>query len=127
MTGAGRRLVAWLAAGLVGGLIVGWAAFALTATHQPYGYLGPLCRSESLQDAGFSPWTGEPVPNIYVCEQVSPEFPPTHVVTLPLPDDLVGRRAIPVPVGFAVGFAATPIILWLWDRRRRADTRAASA
>ena len=115
---ATRRVrLSWLAGPLVVGVLAGLGAFALTAQHQQYVYLGPLCRSNEVRAAGFDPWTGQPIGSIYVCEQTHPDDPPTHLVTGPIPDDLLGRRAIPVQAGFAFGFVATALLLWL--RRRR--------
>jgi hypothetical protein len=38
----------------------------------------------------------------------------TYSVVSRIADDVVGRRALPVPVGFAVGFLLTPLLLRLW-------------
>ena len=115
---APRRVrLSWFVAPLVVGVLAGWGAYALTAQHQQHGYLGPLCRGAEVSGDGFDPWTGDPIGATYVCEQLFPDSPPTHLVTSPPPDDLVGRRAIPVQVGFAVGFVGTALLLWL--RRRR--------
>jgi hypothetical protein len=107
----------WVAASLVVGVVTGLGAFALTAHHQQYGHLGPLCRSYQIRSEGFDPWTGDPVGEIYVCDPTYPNDPPSHHVTVPPPPELVGRRAIPVPSGFAVGSVATAVLLWV--RRRR--------
>jgi hypothetical protein len=107
----------WVAAVLLVGIVAGWGAFAVTAQHQQYGHLGPLCRSAQIRGEGFDPWTGEPVGEIYVCDPTHPGDPPSHHVTVPPPAELVGRRAIPVQIGFAVGSVTTAVLLWV--RRRR--------
>ena len=118
-----RVWLSWFAAPLVVGVLTGLGAFALTAQHQQYGYIGPLCRSDEVRSAGFDPWTGEPIGAIYVCEPTHPDDPPMHLVTDPPPDDLLGRRAIPVQIGFAVGSVATAVLLWA--RRRRVTSSVA--
>lgn len=41
------------------------------------------------------------------------------VETWPIQNDMVGRQAIPVPVGFVIGGLAAVVLLVLKDRRRR--------
>ena len=113
----------WVAASLFVGVVTGWGAFALTAQHQQYGHLGPLCRGAEIRGEGFDPWTGDPIGATYVCDPTHPSDRPSHQVTEPPPPDLVGRRAIPVQVGFAVGSAATAVLLWA--RRRRVTSSIA--
>lgn len=107
----------WVAAAVLVGIVTGWGAFALTAQHPQYGHLGPLCRGEQIRGEGFDPWTGDPIGATYVCNPTYAGDPPSHHVTEPPPPELVGRRAIPVQIGFAVGAVATPVLLWV--RRRR--------
>jgi hypothetical protein len=83
--------------------LAGVLVFAATSSYPQMMYLGPLCRSQDVRPPGFDPWTGEPVGDIFRCDPVRPDDPPSHLVTLDVPDDLIGRRAIPVPVGFAFG------------------------
>lgn len=102
----------------VAGLVVSIVMFAMTSGYASPGYLGPLCRSSTIE-AGFDPWTGLPHGPAYVCEPTFAGDPPTHLVAEPIPAELVGRRAIPMPVGFAVGAVAAGLFLALRDRRRR--------
>jgi len=103
---------------VLGGLLVGVVAFAFTGSYPQVGYLGPLCRSDEVRAAGFDPWTGLPVGGIYRCDPTFPGDLPSHLVPLPVPEDLVGRRAIPVPVGFAVGAVLSLVLLRMRDRSR---------
>lgn len=107
--------MARLAYGVLGivlaGVVVGVVAFEATGQYPRLGYLGPLCRSDDVRAAGFDPWTGEPVGDVYRCDPIGPGDPPSHLVTLPVPDDLVGRHAIPFPVGFAVGCVAATVFV----------------
>jgi hypothetical protein len=116
-----RALLRWIATSVLGGVVVGGGIFVLTSQHEEYAYLGPLCRGAEVRAAGFDPWTGDPIGAIYVCNQVFPESPPAHPVTEPPPQDLMGRHAIPVQSGFALGFVGTAVLLWL--RRGRATLR----
>jgi hypothetical protein len=104
---------------VLGGVLVGVVAFAFTGSYPQVGYLGPLCRSDEVRAAGFDPWTGLPVGSIYRCDPTHPQDPPSHLVPLPVPDDLVGRRAIPVPVEFAAGVVLGLLLMRIRDRSRR--------
>jgi hypothetical protein len=89
------------------GCLFGVVAFAATSSYPQQMYLGPLCRSQDVRAAGFDPWTGEPVGDIYGCDPTWEGDQPSHLVTLPVPEDLVGRRAIPIPAGFVLGAGLT--------------------
>jgi hypothetical protein len=103
-------------------VVVGLFAFALTSQYPVRAVLGPACRADEIRPNGFDPWTGEPQGDIYRCLSISSDSPPEHFVTDPVPEDLVGRRAIPLPVGVAFGaLIATPAIL-LYRRRRTQPT-----
>ena len=88
---------------VLAGFLFGVVTFAATSWYPQQMYLGPLCRSADVRPAGFDPWTGEPVGDVYRCDPIWTGDPPSHLVTLPVPDDLLGRWAIPIPVGFLLG------------------------
>lgn len=120
IAGTARAL---LAIGLVG-VSVASVSFALTSSYRQPVVLGPICRAADVRPAGFDPWTGLPVGDVYRCEPVFPGDPPAHDVALPIPDDLVWRVAMPLPIGFVLGAAvATPFLIG----RRRAGVVAAAA
>ena len=110
-----------IAAPVLVGLAVGWGGYILTSRHEPPS-VGTVCIPHQV--GGFNPWTGEPVAEVWGCTNLAPApgslpgHPPkwvaTYSVVSRIPDDVVGRRAIPVPVGFALGFLLTPLLLWLW-------------
>jgi hypothetical protein len=109
---ARTRSIRWQVTAMVlGGFLVGIVAFAATSAYPQQMYLGPLCRSEDLRPAGFDPWTGEPVGDVYRCDPTWSGDPPAHLVTLPVPEDLVGRRAISIPVGFMIGCVLLSAVL----------------
>ena len=116
--GAWRRIAAIAAFGLVVGVVL----FAISSAYPNRGFLGPLCR-QNTNEAGFDPWTGLPHGSTYVCRPIGPSDPPAHLVSDPMPDDLAGRRAIPMPVGFGVGVIAAVFFLALRDRRRSRPVR----
>jgi hypothetical protein len=108
IAGAARAL---LAIGLIG-VSFASVSFALTSSYPQPAYLGPLCRTADVRPSGFDPWTGQPVGDVYRCEPVLPGDPPTHEVALPIPDDLVWRVAMPLPIGFVLGAGlATPFVV----------------
>lgn len=98
-----------LAAVLAGGLL-----FLLTSGHEAYTISGPVCQDRTLREPGFDPWTGMPHGVTITCPQLDPV---SHEGTLP--PDLVGRQAIPVPVGGAIGGGVAVLVLALAQRRRR--------
>jgi hypothetical protein len=90
---------------LVGGLLIGLAAFWGTSQMTVPTSLGPpvgQCQGETLREPGFDIWTGEPHGGAVVVSECYPDGP-TRVVTWGPPDDLVGRRAIPLPLGTLLG------------------------
>ena len=104
------------------GLATGVIAFASTGSYPQRGYLGPICNTGIVRDAGFDPWTGEPVGAIYRCDPTAAGDPPSHLVPIQLPDDLVGRRAVPIPIGFAFGALVAAPVVFLVRRRKVAET-----
>ena len=103
-----RRLLPRLFLVLAGGVALSVAAFWLTSTTPSHAYLGGPC-TDHVALPGFDPWTGQPHGLIYDRADDCLTLPaawenPTRVVA-PVPDDLLGRQAIPIPVGFAVGIA----------------------
>jgi hypothetical protein len=102
------------------GLLAAVLGFALTSQTPGYTYLGPLCASNDVHP-GFDPWTGEPYGRSF---DLTPECwtehpgPQTRVVG-DFPDELVGRWAIPLPLGFAIGSVAMVGALLVVDIRRR--------
>lgn len=87
-------------------LAFGLAAFLVTATHEQRNYLGPIC-AINIVDDGFDPWTGLPHGRSYTCDPNV--FGSTReVLTLiqgDVPEDMAGRRAVSVPLGFLLGAA----------------------
>jgi hypothetical protein len=98
-----------VAAALAAGLL-----FLMTSWHELYTISGPVCQDRTLVAPGFDPWTGMPHGVRVTCPQLDPT---THEGTLP--PDLVGRQAIPVPVGGAVGAGIAVLVLAVTQRRRR--------
>ena len=97
-----RHLIAILALGVAFGL----AAFLATSDHRVRAYLGPVCATADTPE-GFDLWTGLPHGRSYTCDYSS--FGPTgeapHFVQGDVPPDLLGRRALPFPLGFLLGAA----------------------
>jgi hypothetical protein len=107
------------------GLLTAVVAFALTSQTRGYAYLGPLCATNDVSP-GFDPWTGDPHGRAY---DYTPECPTDHPgivtrVVAEIPDELLGRRAIPLPAGFAIGAVAIIAALLIRDFRRRGPSRA---
>ena len=84
------------------------AAFVATSSHREWAYLGPVCAKNVTGD-GFDVWTGMPHGRSYLCDYT--DFGPTgevpHFVQEDVPPDMVGRRAVPLPLGFLLGVALT--------------------
>jgi hypothetical protein len=111
-----RRLVAALAVGL----IVGVGAYALTGYWTQQVFLG-FCQP-TIQ-AGFDPWTGLPHGSTIHCPPGSgtsigatDDTKPQTTFVDPIPTEIAGRRAIPVPIGFILGGGAA-LLLPLVRRR----------
>ena len=126
----GSRLRRWkssIAVVALGGVVTAIALFGVTSQVEKYGYLGPLCAIRDVAHPGFDLWTGEPHGRVYDCAPIDGSA--TTRVTAAVPDELIGRRAVPLPVGFAVG--AFIALVWLTvgsitDRRRSWSPEATS-
>jgi hypothetical protein len=110
-----RRLVTAAAVGAA----VGLGAFELTAQAPP-AVLPTFCQATA--QAGFDPWTGLPHGLTYHCPPLSGQSAgttddtgPQTTFVEPIPPEILGRHAIPVPLGFILGGAI--VLLW-WVRRR---------
>jgi len=124
--GLGRRLLPRLFLVLAGGVALSVAAFWLTSTTPRYEYIGGPC-TDAVAVPGFDPWTGQPhglISNDYGDTCLSdPNFVwenPTRVVDR-APDEMLGRQAIPLPVGLAVGVVITIGAMAVMSRRRRVE------
>lgn len=94
------------------GVVVGWTAFAMTSSTIPYQTsTGGLCRSFDQRNGGFDPWTGSPFGVSFTCDN--------SLRQEPVPVGIVGRRAVPVPVGFVLGAISAATALLVLDRRHR--------
>ena len=73
----------------------------------PADFPGGIPGSPRLTDvvlSGFDPWTG--VPHGWTATVAGPLNLGDHVEHGPVPEDIRGRWAIPIPLGFALGAAA---------------------
>lgn len=121
-----QRLVPRLMLVLAGGAVLSAAAFWLTSTTPTYEWIGGPC-TDHVAFPGFDPWTGQPHGFVYddyggACLS-DPNFAwqnPARVVD-PVPDEMVGRQAIPLPVGFAVGSLVTIGAMVAMRRQKRAE------
>ena len=110
-----QRLVATAAVGAA----VGLGAFELTAQAPP-AVLPTFCQATA--QAGFDPWTGMPHGLTYHCPPLSGQSAgttddtrPQTTFVEPIPPEILGRHAIPIPLGFILGGG----IVLLWPVRRR--------
>jgi hypothetical protein len=105
--------------------VFGWLAFDFTSSMPPeQAHSNPVCVGIVQHDAGFDPWTGVPHGRFYTCPP-APGATPTVYFQVALPEDVAGHRAIPVPVGFAIGLLfAGGIWFLLAVARDRRPTRA---
>jgi hypothetical protein len=110
-----------LALAVVVGLGVGFGAFFLTSMQPAFGYLG-FCHPGVAQ--GFDPWTGQPHGSTLICDQNALVPNPQATINDPIPPALVGRQAIPVPLGFVVGAG---VVLLIPVLRRRDGSGASEA
>jgi hypothetical protein len=86
---------------VLSGVVTATVLFVLTSHSPVYGYLGPLCATRTVVHPGFDPWTGEPHGRTYECKSFDGSA--ITLVTDKAPDELIDRRAVPLPVGFVVG------------------------
>ena len=94
---------------VLGGMFTALALFIVTAWTPRYVYTGPLCQLRTIADPGFDPWTGEPRGRIFDCQPVDGS-PMTRINAYP-PSELLERRAVPLPLGFAIGVSMAS--MWL--------------
>lgn len=87
------------------GLTIGGLLFLLTAQHPADTWDTNVCRCSMTSDGpGFDPWTGQPhgiLINVTDGDGAGQTFAGTP------PDDLVGRWAIPIPLGALAGAVFT--------------------
>jgi hypothetical protein len=74
-------------------------------------------RYRDVVPSGFNPWTG--VPHGWTATVPGPLNLGDHVEHGPVPDDIRGRWAIPLPLGFGLGAAAGLGLVVLGQRRTR--------
>jgi hypothetical protein len=113
MPGVSRFELARVVLGVVAlGFGFGSAAFGLTSMHERYLYLGPLCATEDSWP-GFDPWTGLPYGRRFwfECPPGLGDGSPGRWVHLEPPADIAGRRAVPLPLGIALGTAVSAILV----------------
>jgi hypothetical protein len=97
-------------------VLSGGVLFVLTSLHEPYTISGPVCQDRTLVEPGFDLWTGMPHGVIVTCPQF--DSAPNEGT---LPPDLVGRRAVPLPVGGLIGAGLALLFLAAVNRRRAPD------
>ena len=103
---------------VLAGVVVALVLFGVSGWTLTRAYLGGP--EVDVVAEGFDFWTGAPHGRSY---RVDPAFVPNAAperITLPIPEDMAGRRAIPGPVGFAVGALGSMLALARLDRRRLA-------
>ena len=122
-----RRLLPRMLLVLAGGVALSVAAFWLTSTTPSYQYLGGPC-TDLVALPGFDPWTGQPhglISNDYggscTFDGDVTQANVTRVVD-PAPDEMLGRQAIPLPVGFVVGCVVTIGAMTVMSQRRRVES-----
>lgn len=119
-----RRFAGLTAAGILLGTLIGVAAFSLASGPVPlYVYGGPL-GARHIANPGFDPWTGVPHGRIFEIQAMNSEgrfvaMDPPQIIEGSVPDALLARRVVPIPVWIVLGsIVATPALL-LIDRHRR--------
>ena len=110
-----RRWTRSIAVVVLVGAVTALGLFGVTSGTTAHGYLG-FCGP--TVDPGFDPWTGEPHGGIFRCTRIDG---PTTIEPGEVPDELIGRQAVPLPFGFALGVVIA--LAWLAvgsiaDRRR---------
>jgi hypothetical protein len=97
------------------GLGVGFGAYLFTAMNSQDQVIS-FC--DPGQSAGFDPWTGLPHGATFNCPQLHPDGTQTSFIqSVAMPADLASRRAIPVPLGFAVGAGLVLLGVRVSERR----------
>jgi len=93
-----------------GGVLAAFALFIVTASTPKYTYTGPLCQLRTVADPGFDAWTGEAHGRIFDCQPL--DGSPIRRINADPPAELLGRRAVPLPLGFGIG----AFIAFVWLR-----------
>ncbi len=113
----------------LGGVLLAFGIFLATSRTPAYRFHPPLCAS-LISPAGFDIWTGQPQGRVMLGNDCSPGA--ARKLIIDTPPEIVGRRAIPLPLGFPVGAAVALGALVLvrrrraaypWDRPRPTDSR----
>ena len=116
------RLLGGFALVVIAGVGIGFTLFAVTSFHPNIGYLGPGGVVDDVKE-GFDLWTGLPHGRSYRYDPESIAHGASELIqSAPPPADMQGRRAIPLPVGFAIGSGAAAGTLLLISRRRAATS-----
>jgi hypothetical protein len=110
-------------AALLVGVFVAAVLYFATSVTAPHTYLGSPCWSEWVYP-GFDAWTGEPHGLSFTTSDCGATEP--RMVNIALPDDMVGRTAVPLPVGFVIGTAAGLLLVGIRSRRRARGSGAFS-
>lgn len=103
----------------LGGVLLAFAIFLATSRTPAYRFRGPLCAS-MISPAGFDIWTGQPQGRImlsYPCSPPADGQAQVPTVIIDTPPQIVGRRAVPLPIGVPIGAALTLGALVLVRRR----------
>jgi hypothetical protein len=104
-----RRIALVILTSVVMGVVMGVVLYTATSS-EPKTYLGKC--QPTVAKPEFDPWTGEPYVGILACTHIDGSVTRRNAA---VPDDMVGRRAIPVPAGFALGVAIA--LIWWWRSR----------
>src|ERR1700726_1288657 len=111
---------------VVAGIALAWTAFKVTSGGTPpfqADHAFSAACTSGLQAPGFDPWTGQPHGQQVNCAPVGIN-PATVIEQRAVPAEMVGRWAIPLPVGFLIGAALAGCLLLLADRRRKTLERS---
>jgi hypothetical protein len=103
------ELLESIAVCVLGGVLTAFVLLVVTASTPRYVYTGPLCQLTTVADPGFDPWTGEPHGRIFDCQPL--DGSPVARVTSDAPTELIGCRAVPLPLGFGPGVFIA--LMWL--------------
>ena len=114
-----RRWTRSISVVVLAGMVTAIALFVLTSVTEIHASFGSGVGKQVVAMPGFDPWTGEPHGRIFDCKPIDGSA--TTRITEEPPDDLIARRAVPLPVGFALGVVIA--LAWL-TARSIADRRA---
>jgi hypothetical protein len=105
----------------LGGVLLAFGIFLATSRTPAYRFHPPLC-ADLISPAGFDIWTGQPQGRVMLGNDCSPGA--VSKVIIDTPPQIVGRRAVPLPIGFPIGAAITLGALVLVRGRGAARPRA---